>query len=316
MIGKKHMGSPRDEESLLAKYLLGDLTEDEQVQVENRAFADGNYLTTLEAVEADLIDAYVRGELSPAERHRFEQLFLASPSRRRKVDFARALASVAEETKLAQPAVHARRSPWGSLADLFRGWTPALQLTAATMSILCVAGLSWLAVENARVRSHVGTLEAQRRDLQSQETTLRQQLAAEQNRAAALAAQLQKEAGPSGTRPLAIASLVLLPGLSRAESPRERLVLQASAQLARIQIPLEARDDYPRFRVELRTRSGSDVLTQANLPRTRTQAGPAVSIEVPASVLGSGDYELTLKGVAATGAAADIGFYYFSVQKQ
>src|SRR5262245_56466248 len=137
MIGKKYMGSPRDEESLLARYLLGDLTEDEQVQVENRAFADGHYLATLEAVEADLIDAYVRGELSPAERLRFEQLFLASPSRRRKVDFARALATVTEETEPAQPVAQARPSPWASLAGLFRGWSPALQLTAATLALLC-----------------------------------------------------------------------------------------------------------------------------------------------------------------------------------
>lgn len=309
MNGKKLMGSPRDEESLLARYLLGDLTEDEQVQVENRAFADGNYMATLEAVEADLIDAYVRGELSTPERLRFERLFLAAPSRRRKVDFARALASVADETKAAEPARHEGRPAWPSLGELIRGWSPARQLVIAMASLLLVAGVSWLAVENARVRSRVAALEAQ-------QTSLRQQLGEEQGRAAALAAQVQKESGPRQTSPLAIASLVLLPGLSRAESAREQLVLRPSAQLARIEIQLEARDDYPRFRVELRTRSGAEVLTQSNLPRSRTQAGPAVSIEVPASALVSGDYELTLKGVTGNGTTPDIGFYYFSVQKR
>ena len=48
------------------KYLLGQLTEEEQVQIEDRAFTDRDYLSSLEGTEADLVDAYVRGELSDA----------------------------------------------------------------------------------------------------------------------------------------------------------------------------------------------------------------------------------------------------------
>ena len=68
---KSHMRTERVDELLLVKYLLGRLTEEEQVQVEDRAFADRDYMAALEAAEADLIDAYVRGELarSRSPRH-------------------------------------------------------------------------------------------------------------------------------------------------------------------------------------------------------------------------------------------------------
>ena len=155
------MRSERVDEVLLVKYLLGDLTEQEQVHLENRAFADANHLDRLEAAEADLIDAYVRGQLSQADRRRFERQFLTSPSRRNKVEFARALARVASES----PAV---RLPtvWRALLSIVRGWSPAVKLAAGLATVFFVASGSWLIVQNAAMRSRLTVLEAQGRDLE------------------------------------------------------------------------------------------------------------------------------------------------------
>ena len=76
MAGKSHMRWQRSDETWQVKYLLGHLSEEEQVQVEDRAFADADYLSVLEATEADLIDAYVRGALSQPDRRSFEYRFL------------------------------------------------------------------------------------------------------------------------------------------------------------------------------------------------------------------------------------------------
>jgi hypothetical protein len=83
-----------EKEELLVGYLLGDLSEEEQVRIEDRALTDPSYLAEIEAAEADLIDAYVRGELPPDWLPGFERRFLRSPSRRSKVEFAQALARV------------------------------------------------------------------------------------------------------------------------------------------------------------------------------------------------------------------------------
>ena len=66
-----------DNEKLISQYLLGELPEEQQVEIEDRAFSDKDYLATITTVENDLIDEYVRGELSPSDQQRFESRFLA-----------------------------------------------------------------------------------------------------------------------------------------------------------------------------------------------------------------------------------------------
>jgi hypothetical protein len=200
------------------------------------------------------------------------------------------------------------RQTWFSL---IRGWSPALRFAAGLAALICIVGPSWLIFQNVAMRSRMAVLESQRYDLEIQEQGLRRQLGEEQSRAGTQAAQQQQSTGGASV----IASLVLLPGLSRAETRVEQLVLSPSAEIARIEIQLEARDDYPRFRAELRTRRGEEVMTRSNLPRHRTKTGYAVSFDVPASALNAGDYELSLKGVADRQAVADIGYYYFGVAR-
>ena len=286
---ESNVPSEHVDEGLLVRYLLGQLSETEEVQVEDRAFADADYLRALEAAETDLIDAWVRDELSQTERRAFERRFLTSPDRRKKVEFARALAVVRSES--ARPE---RPAPLPAVVSMIRGWSPALRLAAAFALLICVAGPSWLIVRNAVLEEHD-------RELQTQEQQFRRQLDEERYRAAA---------------PPSIASLVLLPGLSRAETQVVQLVLTPTAQIVQIEIQLEARDDYPRFHAELRTRRGDEVLTRGNLTRRRTNAGYTVSFDVPASALTPGGYELSLKGVAGNEAAVDVGYYYFGVRKQ
>jgi len=87
-----------------------------------------------------------------------------------------------------------------------------------------------------------------------------------------------------------------MPGVSRAQSRVERLELTSSNQIAHLQIHLEPRVDYPRFRIALRTGRGEKVLTRDNLQRSRHAGGYAIQFDVPASALPAGDYELELRG--------------------
>src|ERR1041385_1821731 len=174
------MRAERVDEVLLHDYLLGTLSEEEQVRVEDRALAEPAYLSLLEAVEADLIDDYVRGELPVADRRGFERRFLASPQRRTKVEFARTLARVAAESKASQPVALDRPSAWQALVNLVRGWNPALQFAAGAAVLIWVAGAAWLVVQNSATRSTVAALEVQRREAEGRERSLRQQLTEEQ----------------------------------------------------------------------------------------------------------------------------------------
>jgi hypothetical protein len=316
MSDESRMKTDSVDELLLVKYLLGRLTEDEQASVEDRAFADRDFLSALDAVEADLIDAYVRGELSQEDRRAFEHRFLASPQRRRKVEFAQALRQVTDDAPPQPSRAPEPQSSWLALWNPFRAWSPALRFAGAMGAVLCVAGGTWLAVENGSMRSRVAALETARHDLEGRTRTLQQELGQAQARADGLAALARNNTPATASRNPLMASLTLMAGPTRAESRTEQMVLDRGTQIAHIAIQLEPRDEYPRFRAEVHTRGGREVVTFGGLARQSAGGAQSVSMDVPASALATGDYEIALKGLRDGEAPQDIGYYYFRVQKQ
>jgi hypothetical protein len=325
------------DEQLVVRYLLGQLPDEEQQRLEERAFSDREYLQNILAVERDLIDEYVRGELSGIDRQQFEQFFLASPERRRKVEFARTLTNVVAESPHAESVArsviqHDSISWWDSFLAWFRGPSLVLKFSLAVVALMVALGVFWLITETVRLRAQLAQLQAQlqsqQRDAEKppQEEELRQQLAEERGLNEELARQLHQErqhlarlqeesARPSPSRPI-IASLILLPGLPRSSADRPTLIVPRGAQQARLQIGLEKGDDYKRFNVELRTAGGQAIRSHNNLPARATRAGRSVVFSLPVSILSPGEYELALKGVTEKEEVEDIGYYYFSVLKK
>src|SRR5437868_444581 len=274
-------------QELIVKYLLGDLPEQEQARIEDRAISDHRYLRNIQAVESDLIDEYVRGGLSAHERRQFEGRFLASQERQQKVEFARALAKVAPELAATDEGVARRgvaRLPvpwWESFVALIGGARPAARFSLAAASLLLVIGISWLAAQTIRLRGELSRLNAEQQAQRQQQEDLERQAAREHARSEELAAQLQREqqqreqseelarqlqqeqerlarsqkeeARPAA--PTTIASLILLPGTSRGAQGRPQLIVPRAARLARLQIGLERGDEYKSFRVELSSRA-------------------------------------------------------------
>ncbi len=324
-------------EELIVGYLLGDLPEEKQSEVEDRAFQDEQYLQEILAAESDLINEYVRGELSGRARQQFESRFLASAERRRKVEFARALVRVApefaaKEKRAIAPA--AVRGP-GTLAAFLRGLNPAARFSLAAAALIVVIGLSWFVAESLRLRSELSELRAEQQSREREQQVLQQQIAEEQARREDLSAQLEREreAGErsqqlidelerelekSATPPSqpAVVSLALWPGISRSGGARPKLVLPQDARRVRIQIGVEPEDEYQSFSAELRALGGQPVWAQGGLSARPVRAGRAVTLNLPASILKAGEYELVLKGVTGQGKTEEIGYHYFDVLKK
>ena len=72
-------------EKNIRQYLLGELSEQEQVEIEDRAFEDQRVLEQILAVEQDLIDDYVSGDIPEERRHGFSKT-LSCLSRAKKED--------------------------------------------------------------------------------------------------------------------------------------------------------------------------------------------------------------------------------------
>jgi cell division protein FtsB len=329
------MAADFNSEKLITQYLLGELPEERQIEIEDRAFSDKEFLASITAVENDLIDEYVREELPETTRRRFETRFLASEGRRKRVEFARALVQLADETRVTKRetiTVTAASVSWrDALAAFIHGLNPAARISLAAATLVVLLGGAWLITETLRLRNQLTQLQAQQNDRQ----TLQQQVEVERRRSEELAAQLNQEKQqraqtdeslhrlsetvnqqtPETPRPI-IASLTLLPGIGRGATTQPRLVLPANATVAQLQIGIEPEETYKSFGVDLRTVAGRPVWTRDSLPARSARGGRSIRLTLPASALIPGEYELRLKGKMDTGATEDVGFYYFEVMKR
>jgi TonB family protein len=135
------------EASQTRKYLLGQLSEEQQSRVEECLFTDAEFLEEVELAEDDLIEAYVCGKLSSVERRQFETHFLTTPERRRHLEVTRTLRGVFGEESTREESTHEsdrrRRISWPFNWFSSSTGTPMFGLWAASASFvlfLVVAG--------------------------------------------------------------------------------------------------------------------------------------------------------------------------------
>jgi len=79
------------DDELLVRYLVGTTTDEETETLDEMSIAQEAFAVRLRAVEHDLVDAYVNGELTGDVLDRFTSHYLSSPAGLAKVDIARAL---------------------------------------------------------------------------------------------------------------------------------------------------------------------------------------------------------------------------------
>ncbi len=326
-------------DELIVRYLLGDLSEEEQCGIEDLAFQDRQYLQQILTVESDLIDEYVRGELSDSSRRKFEGRFLASTERQKKVAFARALAGVLPEAAVIEKKNLATASLpvslWDSLRALLRKLSPTASFSLAAATLLIALGGIWLISETLRLRAHIAQLQAEQQSQQRNQQTVEGQLADERTRSENLSSRLegeqqqrehneelirelerQREEATSKPALPSVLSLTLLPGIARGGNTPAKLILPQSARLVRLRLSIEPGDDYKHFLVELRTQAKPVVWSQNNLSARTTRAGQVITLHLPAKLLDTAPYELALKGVTVEGKTEAVAYYNFDVQKK
>jgi hypothetical protein len=103
-----------DEHAKVRRYLLGQLTNEERGELEQRLFQDAELYEELEIAEAELCDAYAAGKIREADRPAFEELFLNNPDRKDNLRFARALRRYANADQNVTP-VSPPASFWQSI---------------------------------------------------------------------------------------------------------------------------------------------------------------------------------------------------------
>ncbi len=104
-----------DDKNRLRQYLLGELSDADEAQVEVRLLSDEAYFEELEMVESELMDEYVQDKVSEDERAKLESRLLRNKHQQQKLAFAGTLdaeseARAAAKAKVVPLVVRARKA--------------------------------------------------------------------------------------------------------------------------------------------------------------------------------------------------------------
>jgi hypothetical protein len=123
----------------------------ERENIEEEYFADEQVYQEMLAIQNDLIDAYVRGELMGEERQGFEKSFLSSRRGREQVEFARAFVATVSATESFETT---HQSKWLDIFKLFQ--SPYLYRTATiALLFVCVMALAWLVNDRRKMTNEL-----------------------------------------------------------------------------------------------------------------------------------------------------------------
>lgn len=317
-------------EDTLIRYLLGQLSEEEQQQIERRAFDNDEFYRRLLEVEDDLRCAYAQGTLPLEQKELFEKRFLIFADERKRVALARDMIAELPQASVGNARSEAsiqagRRTDRGLLSWFFGSGSPVPLYALASAALVVVAGLSWLIFETAQLRNEINRLNAERAAAEQQlddriaEERARieqadKQLEEERDRRAQLEQELailEEQADKQSARP-AVIGLLLAPGRIRGAGETRRLVLQPGVEQVRLRLELTG-DISSSYRAVVVNSEGNEIWTRTALRARRGGARPVISFSIPSRILGEDDYELKLTGLDDTGQSERVDSYYFTV---
>jgi hypothetical protein len=303
------------DDQVLRRYLVGSLPEDETERLDELSVADDQFAAWLRAVENDLVDAYVNGELSGETLHRFKTHYLSSPAMRDKVAFAETLLGYQQRVGTAASRA-ARDAPAFAVPLLIPRWVWAVA------ALLFLGGSGYLILESSRLRREVIDARAARAALEGREQQLQRQVAegrsanAETARALAQARELlaqrpgAAEASQPGTRPV-VAAFVLLPPRRGGDIPT--LAIPPETQAVTLHVDLES-DDFPTYRAEVKDSGTARIIWRSTNLRAASRDGArSLSITLEGGLLKRQTYTVDVTGIPARGAPETVGSYPFRV---
>jgi len=243
-----------------SRYLLGLASEEEKEAVEAEYFADDESFERLNAAEDELFDVYAAGRMPPADQAAFRQRYLSSPEGLWRLTFARALRQRSDDALALLEGGPHRRGAFRSVA-----------IWAALAAGLAVGSTAvWLAGQNARLKSEVERLRADRRPD-------------------------PPPVSPTPATPASLTSAVQAVRLPAQSPPRPiDVALVPGTRSIRLEVALKGDEDSATFDAVIRRPGGEELWRQEGLAPKRF--GAPLVVMAPAEALADGEYVLSIEG--------------------
>lgn len=256
------------DDAFLREFLLGKVNDEERGRIEDLFLTDPQAKERVLGVEQDLIEDYLEGTLTTADRERFVARYAQTPEQRRRLRITKSIKDWAlAEAASSVPAKTSGRS--GFLARF--GFRPALVIPiAATAIIVIVVGAVWLSrrAEHSAIEKELAQLNA-----------------------------------PSSFRDGPV-SLELSPVTVRGGESQALLNTRASQNgVVELRLLWIQKERYASYQATIRRVGESQSFTVRNLQPERD--GKAIRLKLPAHMLSRGTYQIDLGGDGSAGSVEE-----------
>lgn len=295
-------------ESIARRFLLGDLPLEERERVEELAFDDPETFALMQSAQDDLIDDFVNGELSPEERERFQNYFLAQPGRRQDLRIGRALQQYLARDEQPAPNTATNVVVPGRRFWLF-DWV-RLHPATVSLAVLLLVGIGLLPVLTRRGGDDPQG-QAQNQPTPALPTPSGSPVDTPVQTSPS-PTPTQNVPAPSPHRPVGPIYAVLVPG-GPTRSEGEEVKVPPAVTPVSFELPIIDNTPYQHYEASLQ-RSGKTIRRWSNLRPRELQSGTALRIEVPAGLLDHRQhYRIVVTGFTDGGKNQPVHTYYFQV---
>jgi hypothetical protein len=310
-------------ENLIRRYLLGELAEADQAALEQELLIDRGKFGQVWAVENELVDSYVRGEMSHADRERFESHYLASPLHRERVAIAESFLTNIDQA-VGETVEVSEKDPLAPWRHRFPLRSPRLVFgVVLVIALLITFGLVWSYIERVRLTGQIANLqkEAQtereilkqrEREQASRNQEFEKQIADVSRSNEQLKAELEQLRQRRQSAAPTILSFLLTPAPERGEKAPPQSTIPLLTERSRLLMELD-HNDYAYYQIILQTVEGREILRSRTSKVRFGKDRAFATLPVKAGELSKGDYILILFGQTADGKIEEVDRYFFRV---
>ena len=316
-----------EQEVELRRYLLGELTLEEEVLLEQRLFLDSEYAQLAQSVEDDLIDDYVHDDMTDAEREKFKTHFLKQPEHREDLRIAESLdrylaSDVHPAAGQVDPANGTDNTDRVIVFPTPSRRNPVLWLALAAGVLILLSVITWIAFQSTR-RPTGGQFQAG-----GSQPTPTESANPPQQPGPSPANRGTETAQHGGTPepnkrerqppelPGIVATVTIFPGPdTRGTGQTNEVTIRSDVTSVLLNIPVITVKDYDKYHFELV--SNGRVVESRNVNVTVDEKlGRIVTAPVPAKLLKQQSYEIRLRGITSDERPGESTTYSFTVKKQ
>jgi hypothetical protein len=279
--------------SLLRGYLLGSASDEEADHIEEQYFARPEVLDQLTAVENDLIDEYVAGQLTPAEQELFDERYGDSPRRRLRVAVSRRLRAEARDSRL--PVAIDSHKPPSTVTNV---WPLVVGVGVAAAAIVAIAVNAWLVRPTLPTAPPTASTPATPPPIRSESER---------------PSPSQPHVPPDTPSTPSVVALALSPLHVRTAAAPATLSIPPGADRVVVRLQGETNDGDLSGTAVVRTVAGSEVWRGEAV--FEDGQPPDARVEIPALLLRVDDYVIELLGRDPAGREIERYSYFFSVRQ-